>query len=148
MTATRIPFQTYVRAAALQLVVDYAQAVGLVLTAYPGRPRTIAPPHAFIDRMREAIDFDGAYRKRLVQADVRIVWGLFDSKEAVDQRDAFVDGFVDWVTDRPHQAYGTTELEPRSVDDDPDFVPDWVPEQNRKTYFSSIITLEGYAGGR
>jgi hypothetical protein len=145
---TRIPFETYMRAAALQLVVDYAQEANVPsFTAYPGRPSSIAPVHAYIERLREGLTWSPGLRQRLVNVDVRIIWGLFDSKEAVSQRDIFIDGFIDWCSDHSHQAGGTTILEPRAVEDDPDFVPDWLPESRRSTYFASTLSIEGFAGG-
>ncbi len=144
---TRIPFETYMRAAAMQMLLDYAQDMNLSLQKYPGRPASLYPPTAYVERIRETIDWDGAFRKRHVFVDVRVIWGLFDSKVAVDQRDAFVDGFVEWVTDHPHAAFATTVIEPRTVEDDPEFVADWLKLEDQGPYFSSTITLEGFAGG-
>ena len=146
MIQTRIQFETEMRAAAVAMLGDFAADLDLKLQLYPGRPRTIAPPCAFIDKMRETITFDGL-RQRTVQVDVIVLHGLFDSKDAVDQRDAFVDAFVDWASDHYHQAGASTVLEPRSVEDDPNYTPDWQPESVQRTYFATLITLEGFAGG-
>lgn len=146
MIQTRIQFQTEMRAAAVQLLKDFAAEYGLNLQVYPGRPRTIAPPSAFIDKLREAITFDGI-RQRLVQVDVIVLHSLFDSKDAADQRDRFVDAFVDWTSDRYHAAGANTILEPRAIEDDPNYIPDWQPEAVQRTYYASLITLEGFAGG-
>ncbi len=151
MTMTRIPFETMMRAAAVQMLRDYAQDASYKLSVYEGRPLTIAPPHAWVERLRETIGEGNnfsAFRQRQVEVDVRIVWGLFDSKEAVLQRDTFIDQFIDWTWDRPHEAFGSTVLEPRRVEDDPNFQPDWGPEQQRNAdYFSSLLTIGGFAGG-
>jgi len=145
MTTTRIPFETYMRKGAVDLLTDFRQEFDIKLQIYPARPRSIAAPCAFIDRLREAIDFDGAFRRRVCQVDVIVCHGLFDGKDTAEQRDAFVDNFVEWTTDRPHAAYGTTVMEPRSIEDDPAYVPEWIESPN--TYYASTIILEGFAGG-
>jgi hypothetical protein len=143
---TRLQFQTEMRAAAVQMLRDFAADFDLELQIYPGRPRSIRPPCAFIDRLRETINFDGI-RQRLVQVDVIVLHGLFDSKDAAAQKDAFVDGFVDWASDHYHAAGANTILEPRSIEDDPNYTPDWQPEEVQRSYYASLITLEGFAGG-
>ena len=144
---TRVPFETKMRQACVEMLADYAQDADIKLQVYPARPRTVKPPTAFIDSIREAITWSPGLRQRLVTVNVRIIWGLFDSKDAVDQRDAFVDEFVDWTSDRPHQAFDTTLLEPRSIEDDPVYVPEWLPLEQQLPYFSTVIGVEGYAGG-
>ena len=144
---TRIPFESYMRAASVQMLTDYAQDASIRLQVYKARPRTINPPCAFLERLRETIAWTPGLRNRTVQADIRIVWGLFDSGEAAAQRDQFVDEFIDWTSDRPHAAFATTVLEPRLIEDDPNFVPDWVPPEQQNTYYATTITLEGFAGG-
>ena len=145
MTTLRTPFQTAMRAAAVQLLTDFKQDVGMTLQIYPGRPKTINPPTAFINAVRERIDFDGL-RQRVVQVDIVTVWGLFDSAEAVDQRDVFSDAFIDWTSDRFHAAGGSTVLEPRSTEDDPTFVAEWLPQERQLPWFATTITLEGFNG--
>ena len=144
---TRIPFETYMRAAAVQMLEDFAQATSTKLQIYPGRPRTLNPPTAFVESMSEDITWSPGLRQRTVRIAIRIVWGLFDSAEAVSQRDYFIDNFVDWTSDHPHAAGGTTVLEPRSIDDDPNFVADWMPPERQQSFFASTLTLEGFAGG-
>jgi hypothetical protein len=144
---TRIPFETYMRAAAVQMLTDYAQDTSTTLQIYPGRPLTVNPPTAFIESMSEDITWSPGLRQRTVRIEIRIVWGLFDSAEAVAQRDYFIDNFVDWVSDRPHEAWGTTVIEPRVITDDPNFVADWMPVERQKSLFASTLTLEGFAGG-
>lgn len=145
--AIRIPFETYMRQAAVQMLRDFAQDASIGLQTYEGRPRSINPPTAYVERMRESIIWSPGLRQRTVQLDIRVLWGLFDSREAVLQRDTFIDQFIDWTSDRPHVAFGSTVIEPRSVEDDPDFTPDWLPSGNETAYFSSTLTLEGFAGG-
>jgi len=142
----RIAFESEMRRAAVQLLQDFAQDFDIKLQTYRARPRSINPPTAFVDRMRETIVFDGL-RQRTPTVDIVFVWGLFDSGEAVDQRDATIDAFIDWVTDRFHAAGATTALEPRTVEDDPNYVPDWLPPEQQRTYYSTTLTLEGFAGG-
>lgn len=147
MINTRIQFQTEMRAAAVQLLTDFRADFGVPLQIYPGRPRSISPPTAFVDRIRESIAFSGQVRQRTCQVDVVIIHGLFDSKDATTQKDAFVDAFIDWCSDRYHAAGSNTVLEPRSIDDDPNYTPDWQPQSEQRSYYSSLLTLEGFAGG-
>ena len=143
---SRIPFETYMRSAAMQMLLDYAAMANVKLQKYPGRPRSVNPPCAYVERIRETIVFDGM-RQRVVQVDIRILWGLFDSAEAVAQRDAFVDGFVDWAKTRFHQAGANTLIAAVSVEDIPSFVNDWVPPEQQRNYYATRIRLEGYAEG-
>lgn len=143
---TRVAFQTAVRAAAVDLIEAYAADVGLTIQVYRARPRSIHPPTAFIDRMRETLtDYVGTIRQRTVQADVTVLHGLFDSGDAVDQRDRFVDGFADWVAERYHAAGANTLLAVTSLVDDATYRPDWVPPAEQRDYFATVITLEGFA---
>ena len=146
MPALRIPFQTQLRAAAVELLTDYAADRDLKLQVYPARPRSIFPPAAFIDRMNERMDFLGPVQyRRNPTVEVMVIHGLFDHKDAVDQRDAFVDGFLDWCADRFHAAGENTLMGAVSIEDDPSFVPDWQPPDVQKTYFATRISLEGLA---
>jgi hypothetical protein len=145
MTIMRIPFQTEMRLAAVQLLTDFRQEFNIKLQLYPARPRTLNPPSAFVDRLRETIAFDGL-RQRVVQVDIIVVHGLFDSQDAANQRDAFVDNFIDWTSDRYHAAGGSTVLEPRQIEDDPNFVAEWMPPERQFTYYATTIILEGFNG--
>lgn len=149
---TRIPFQTAMRTAACDLLRDYRAAVGIPLNVYEARPATIRTPHAFVDRMTEVLAYPGdssvAYRQRTPRAEVLVLHGTFDSKDTVAQRDAFVDGFIDWVTDNVHAADPNTLISLVATEDEPTFVPDWIyPEEARKVYYGTRLILEGYAGG-
>lgn len=139
-------FQADMRAAAVTMLEAYAADASLKLQVYPGRPRSLLPPTAFVDRIRESITFDGI-RQRTVTVEVVVLHGMFDTKDAASQKDAFVDGFVDWASDNYHAAGANTILEPRSVEDEPNYTPDWQPEEQQRTYFATVITLEGFAGG-
>ncbi len=139
-------FQADMRAAAVTMLEAYAASASLKLQVYPGRPRSLMPPTAFVDRIRESITFDGI-RQRSVSVEVVVLHGMFDTKDAATQKDAFVDGFVDWATANYHAAGANTILEPRAVEDEPNYTPDWQPEDQQRTYFATVITLEGFAGG-
>lgn len=141
---TRIAFQTLMRAGAVQLLTDYKASASLSLQIYPGRPRSINPPTAFVDAINERISYT-ALNQRQPTAEVIVIHGLFDSKEAADQRDAFVDGFVDWALDHIHEAHAATTIAVTDVDDIPSFVPDWQPPELQRTYYATRITLEGLA---
>ena len=147
MIDVRIPFETQCRIATVDMLEAFSAEFELGLQVYAGRPRSIALPSAFVDRMRENIVFSGQVRQRTVQIDVIVLHGMFDSADAALQRDAFVDTFVDWASDRPHAANENTVIEPRSVEDDPNYTPDWQPPEVQRSYYASLITLEGYAGG-
>lgn len=139
-------FQAAVRAAAISLLDEYATAASVNLATYPGRPASLAPPHAFVDTMREEIVYVGHMMQRTVQADVVLVHGLFDSGVAVAQKDAFVDGYIDHVRDHVHEAGANSTLGVVSTEDDPTFTPEWLSRELQRTYYATRITLEGYQG--
>lgn len=141
-------FQADVRAAAVSLLTDYAANAGVKLQVYPARPRSLNPPTAFVDGIRETIDYVGVMlRQRKPVADVLVVHGVFDSKEAADQKDAFVDGFLDWVTARYHEAGANTIVAVTETEDLPNYVPEWMPPEQRLVYYATRLTLEGLALG-
>jgi len=146
VTFTRVPFQTQARAGAVQLLEQFKADAGIRLQVYRARPRSVNPPTAFVDAINETMtEFTITTRQRVPTVEVIVVHGLFDSGEAADQRDAFVDGFADWVQDNYH-AFGTNTLVGAvAVEDIPAFVPDWLPEGERKTYYATRISLEGFA---
>lgn len=138
--------QTAMRAAAVELLEDYVADAGLALNVYPGRPRTISPPHAFVDRIRERMVHHADWQERLPVVDVVVVHAVFDSKDATEQRDAFVDGFVEWASENPHKAGPNTVLGIVAVDDDPNWVADWMPPDRQFQYYATTFSLEGYGG--
>lgn len=142
---TRIAFQTLLRAACVSELTTYGQAVGINLQVYPGRPLTLRPPTAFVDRIDETIDYTGLNQRHPV-AQVIAVWGQFDSQEAADQRDAFVDGLVDKLMDDYHAVSGSTLVTVPTITDLPVFNPDWGPElQQQTSYYATRIFVEGLA---
>ena len=142
---TRYALQGAMRAAAVDLVTDYADGASLSLQVYAGRPRSIHPPTAFVDQLRETVDYSGLLVQRHPVVDVVVLHGLYDSKDTASQRDAFVDGFLDYCIDQIHAAGANTTLGLVEVQDEPTFVPDWLPPQEQKTYYATRLSLEGLA---
>jgi hypothetical protein len=142
---SRPALQVSMRAACVALLTDYAAAATINLQVYPGRPRSLRPPTAFVDIIDETVDYIGQIVQRHPTAEMFVLHGLFDSKEAADQRDAFVDGFLDWAIDRYHAAGANTLVAVRTVQDAPNYVPDWLPPEEQRTYYATRISLEGLA---
>jgi hypothetical protein len=140
-------FRESLRGAAMTLLRDYAADYGIDLQTYPGRPRSITPPCAFVDRIRETITYLGPVSfQRTPVVDVVVLHGLFDSAQAVAQADRFVDSFLSWVIPRFHAAGDNTLVAITNIEDDPSYVPDWQPENVQRTYFATTFSLEGFAG--
>ncbi len=141
------------RTAAVTLLTDYAASVSIKLQVYRARPRSVHAPCAFVDVIRESRVYHGVQLvQRTPQADVLIVHGprlpeggSFDSGVAVDQADAFVDGFTAWVDASVHAIGPNTTIGAVSVEDDPTYIPDWVPPNEQMSYYATRITLEGFA---
>jgi hypothetical protein len=140
-----------------QAAVDLAQAFadsntdpaiwgtsGKKLQVYPGRPASLYPPTAFVNRIRERIDPWGPARhQRHPIVDLVFVHGVFDSGDTVRAGDAFVDAFLEFVEGQPHAAHANSTLDVVETTDDPNFVPDWIPPDQRRTYYATIFALEG-----
>jgi hypothetical protein len=140
--------QADLRAASVTLLSEYAADAGTKLQVYPARPRSIFPPTGFVDVIRESIEHIGpTLRQRKPVAEVIVIHGIFDSKEAADQKDAFVDGFLDWVVTRYHSAGANTLIGVTDTEDLPNYVPEWMPPAEQKVYYATRITLEGLALG-
>lgn len=134
------------RAAAVTMLEAYAASASVKLQVYRARPRSINPPTAFVDRIHEAISDTGiSLRQRTPTVEVIVIHGLFDSGDTVDQKDAFVDGFLDWVAVNYHAAGANTLIAGVATDDIPAYVPDWMPPHQQETYYATQISLEGYA---
>lgn len=120
---------------------------GLKLQLYRGRPASIAPPTAFIDAINETLtEFTRFTRQRVPTVEVIVLHGLFDQGDTVDQRDAFVDGFLDWIADGRWHAWGAnTVMAGVSVTDIPTYVPEWLRPEHQRTYYATQISLEGLA---
>jgi hypothetical protein len=139
---TRLAMQTLMRAASVQFLEDLKTAQSITLQVFRARPASIKPPCAFIDSMNEDIDYT-ALNQRKPQAEIVVLHGLFDSGEAVDQRDAFVDALVDIVFDDVHAIDPKTTVAVVSITDDPTFVPEWLAPEYQRTYYATRFTLEG-----
>lgn len=142
----RIPFRRQMRDASVQLLVDYKDEQGIKLQVYRARPASLFPPTAFVDRVTEAISDVTLLRQRVVSVEIVVLHGTFDSGGAVDQADAFVDGFLDYVADRYHASGPNTLIRGAAVDDDPFYTAEWVPPgEADRDFYASRITLEGFA---
>lgn len=129
----------------MTLLTEYAADAGLRLQVYPARPRSINPPCAFIDTIREEREFTAQLIQRTPTLEVIVLHGVFDTKDTVEQGDAFVDGFLAWVDARIHQAGGSTTVGAVSTEDQPTYVPDWLPPEQQRTYYATQVNLEGFA---
>jgi hypothetical protein len=142
-------FREDVRGACTTMLSGYASAASLKLQVYPGRPRSIKPPTAFVDRISEAMNTVGisTYQRRPT-AHIVVLHGLFDSAEAADQADAFVDGFMAWVIANPHAAGANTVIGDMTIDDEPAYTADWIAPTERSpvTYYATLIDVEGFGG--
>jgi hypothetical protein len=151
VTIARSRLRRDARAAAVTLLKAYAAAAGVKLQVYPGRPASLFPPTAFVDRMPETDEsFTVRLNQRTLSVEVLLVHGLFDSLEAVTQADDFADEFLDWVTDNSHAAGANTLIRVSGIEDIPAWEPDWRPANRdaaAQTYYATRITLEGCAGG-
>jgi hypothetical protein len=135
------------RAATVTMLNECATNASVALQVYRGRPASLHPPTAFIDSMADdltAYPGSSTLYQHAPLVEVVMVWGLFDSGEAVDQRDAWVDAFHEWVRARPHEAGARSLLGPRSLSDIPNYIPDWLPEAQQLSYFATRIVLEGF----
>lgn len=135
------------RAACVTLLTNYASSANVKLQVYPGRPRSINPPTAFVDAMTETTNSIGpiSYQRHPV-ARVVVLHGQFDSKDAADQADAFVDGFIAYAYTQVHAAGANTVIDNFATEDDPAYVPEWQPEDVQRTYFATVISIEGFGG--
>lgn len=143
-----VPFRSAVRAAAVELLEDYAAQENLALQVYRARPRSINPPTAFIDRIVDPpIEYFGPQNlQRSTSVEIVVLHGLFDGGPAVDQADAFVDGFLRYVAGQVHAAGGNTTIAIVEAADESSYVPDWLQPDLQRTYFGTRLTLEGYIG--
>ena len=150
-------FATDLRAASIEMLRGYRDAVKVtdpdyVLNVWEARPSSINPPIAFFDRIRERFTDAGPFIQRTPQALVLVLHGLWDGKDTAQQRDRFVDGFLEYARTRYHDAGGNTLLELRAAEDIPYFVPEWIVSARQfqrddlqRAYYATQLTLEGYA---
>ena len=138
-------FRAATRAATVALLEGYKAANDDALKQiYPGRPASIYAPCAFPEGIDERdINYTAAMVQRTPRVTVRVVHGTFDSAEAVAQQDAFIDGFFSYVLDNRHAAGARTLLAVVAIQDEPGWVPEWLPESQQRSYYSSLVILEG-----
>ena len=122
--------QAAYRAAAVTFMTDYAVSMDIGLQVYPGRARTLMPPDTH---------YQGNITVRVI-----VLWGLFDSLDAVTQKDEFIDGMAVWAYAHPHQAGGNSLIWLAETQDLPDYVPEWLPPEQQKTYYATEISLGGF----
>ena len=136
-------FRADVRAAAKDLLDSYKAAhPGTLRQVYPGRPASINPPTGFVDAINESsILYTQGPIQRSPVAEIVLIQGLFDSKDAVEQQDELVDGFIAHVRANLHQAGGATLVTIASVVDVPNFQPDWIADA--PIYYATRVSLEG-----
>lgn len=148
MVTTRVAFQTAMRAAAVKLLKDYADDSDLALQVYPALPTSFKPPTAFVERIDETTTFPGpTQRQRFVRVSVIVLFRTFaegERAEAAVQRDAFIDGFSDWVLENFHEPGDTELISGVAVDDEPEY--NILGPRGQITYFAARIRLEGYTG--
>lgn len=143
---TRIAFHTELRSACVTLLTALRTSASIDLQVYPGRPMTLRPPTAFVDRIDEEVDYTNHLRQRRPTAQVIAVWGQFDSKAATEQRDAFVDAWLNAVTDDADAVDPKTLIELNRITDIPVYNPDWGPEQQQQlSYYATRFFVEGLA---
>lgn len=144
--------QADARYAVVDFLTDYA-ADGLVtpnskMQVYPGRPASLNPPAGFVDSIASAIVYSGpTLIQQTVTVEAIVLHGLFDSKDAADQKDAFVDGLIEWQRTRVHEAGANTTIGLVGTEDIPNYVPDWMPPERQRTYYATRLEFEVYAGG-
>ncbi len=142
----RLALQTAARAGTVTLVDGYRTAAGLELgQLYRARPLQIKSPSVWIDSLVENTDaFTVEESQRVVRVTLRVVWRVYDTGDAVDQRDRFVDGFYAHVMDNYHAFGANAECNWIAVSDDPDWTPEWIPGDTESKFLTEI-TLEGRA---
>ena len=140
--------QADARQAVVDFLTDYAAGApgnpNSKMTVYPGRPVTIMPPHGFVDSVRSTLAYTAQRLQQTVTVEAIVVHGLFDSKEATTQKDAFVDGLIEFQFTRYHEAGANTTIGLVEVEDIPNYVPEWIAKQ--VTYYATRLDFEVYAG--
>lgn len=136
--------QAKARAGAVALLSGYAADAGIRLQWYAGRPASLRPPTAFVDTVAETYDFNGpTLVYRTITVDVLVIHDVFDSKDAAAQKDAFVDGFVEWCRTRYHEFDPNSVMGLISTSDLPAYTPDWLPPAETVTYYATHLVLRG-----
>ena len=140
------------RAAVVDFLTDYAAGSpgnpNARMQVYPGRPASLNPPSGFVDNIRATNEYTGpTLIQQTLTVEAIVLHGLFDSKEAVDQADAYVDGLLEFQRTLVHEAGANTTIGLVSTEDEPNYVPDWLPPERQRTYYATRLDFEVYAGG-
>lgn len=150
---TKVAMRAAMRTASVSLLEDYIADANPPYTVqvYRTIPTSIHPPTAFVERVSETQLFTGpTQRQRSMTARVIVLWRLFAELErgdAVDQLDAFLDGFTDWALTHYHEPGPTELISTARIDDDPYYqVADSAKGGQLRTYYAARIDLEGYTG--
>lgn len=156
---TKVAFRTAMRAAAISLVEGFIAQAGSPwvdvddksrIQLYRTIPTTFHPPCYFVERITEVQQFTGpTQRQRSAVARVVVLWRLFNDTErgdAVDQLDAFLDGFSDYVLTNYHEPGPTELISSARIEDDPYWVTRDQKTGEQRTYYAGLIALEGYTG--
>lgn len=111
---------------------------------FRARPLSIQAPCGFVDGIDESeIVYSAGVVQRTPEVRVRLVRGTFSSGDVADANDELVDDFIAYVRDNPHAAGASTLLLVSSVEDDDGWQPEWMPEDKRGTFYTTLITLAG-----
>lgn len=139
------------RAATLTLLDGYKTAhTDALKQTHNARPQSIFPPSAFVDSISESdIVTTPAGEQRTPQVAVRIVRGTFDRADVGVETDELIDGFLRYVIDNRHAAGANTLVTLVSAEDDDGWVPEWMPTEHQRQYYTTVVTLgfEGLFGG-
>jgi hypothetical protein len=140
-------FRAAMRAGAMTLFEGYKAANPNALKQmYRGRPSSIFAPCGYLEGFTESdINYTAQMVQRTPILEARIIHGTFDSADAVDQQDAFADGFLQYVISNKHAAGAPTLVAVVSMVDDPGWVPEWLPPDVQRPYNTTVIGLQGSA---
>lgn len=135
--------------AGIQSVLEAFKAdSGLRLQLYPGRPVHLSPPSIWQDARRDTISFRGprasGFMGHTMNTQLVALHGRFDAADTLAQRDAFVDAFLSFL--RAGRDLGlagpNSNTESVIIDDEPNYVANWVPPDEQVPYYATLITLE------
>jgi hypothetical protein len=134
-------FRADMRAAGLALLNGFRTATGLIRQEYDAIPRSFKAPLGFVGDFAEpAISHTMSLRTRTPQMEIVLVVGVYDNAEAAHLQDQIVQGFMDYVSNRPHQVSGATLIQPISTRDTT--LTLGVGER-AANYRATVVTVEG-----
>lgn len=138
----RLAMQSATRTGAMALLTAFIASTNTTMQLYRAKPKQAKPPTGYVEGIEETLTpFTIDNQQRTTRARIRLLWrDDVDAGAAVDQRDAFIDGFAEWVIEHPHAFDANALTEAVSVSDDPDF-----DFGDGTDYLSSLLVLEGFA---